>query len=112
MRSQQKRFDAFSWRYNVERPHEALDMQRPANLFKASGRLYPRRQRRPEYPAHFETRKVSDAGDIKVGGHPIFVAKSLAGQTVGLEPTDDQLFTLHFYGFVLGKVDTALNTFI
>jgi len=109
---QQGSFDAFRQRYNVERPHEGLQMQRPANVFRASSRPYPRRARGPEYPAQFETRKVNANGAIKLLGVPIFVAQALAGQTIALEPTDDQLYTLHFYNFVLGKVDTETNAFI
>ncbi|HEX2061040.1 MAG TPA: IS481 family transposase [Thermoanaerobaculia bacterium] len=109
---QQKRFDEFVHRYNVERPHEGISMQRPANLFTCSARPYPRRQRGPEYEAHFETRKVTDTGEIKLHGHPIFIAQSLAGQTVGLEPIDEHLYAVHFYRFRIGKVDTDQNTFI
>lgn len=61
---QQKRFDEFVDRYNIERPHEGITMERPANLFTCSPRPYPRRQRGPEYEAHFETRKVTDTGEI------------------------------------------------
>jgi putative transposase len=110
--AQQKRFDGFMVRFNIERPHEGLGMQRPANVFTASPRPYPRRLSPPDYPAHFETRKVSGTGEIKLGGHQIFIAKALSGYTIGLEPTAEQLFTIHFYDFILGKVDTALNTFI
>lgn len=109
---QQGSFDAFRQRYNFERPHEGIGMQRPANVFRASSRPYPRRARGPEYPAHFQTRKVSANGAIKLLGAPIFVAHALAGQTVALEATDEQLYTLHFYDFVLGKVDTETNAFI
>jgi hypothetical protein len=108
---QQESFDAFRRRYNFERPHEGIGMQRPANVFRASSRPYPHRTRKPEYPAHFETRKVSANGTIKLLGAPIFIAHALAGHTVALEPTDDQLYTVHFYDFALGKLDTDKNTF-
>ena len=109
---QQERFDDFRLRYNVERPHEGIGMQRPANVFRASSRPYPRRTRRPEYPSHFETRKVSTNGAIKLLGVPIFIAEALSGHVLALEPTEDQIYTVHFYDFVLGKVDTAKNTFL
>ncbi len=109
--SQQKIFDAFRTRFNTERPHEGIGMQRPANVFKASPRPYPRKPRRPEYPSHFEPRKVNAAGVIKLHGSSIFIAHALAEHTVALEPTDEQLYTVHFYDFVIGKVDAAVNTF-
>jgi len=110
--AQQKRFDEFTNRYNVERPHEGIAMQRPAHVFSGSSRPYPRRQRTPEYEAHLETRKVTTTGEIKLRGRPIFIAQSLAGQTIGLEPIGDHLYEVHFYAFRIGKVDTDQNTFI
>lgn len=108
---QQRSFDAFVERYNTERPHEALDMQRPVNVFKPSRRPY-RSPDPPEYPAHFERRKVTSIGQIRLRNRQIFVSSALAGQTIGLEPTSEHLYTVHFYDFVIGKVDTAQNTFI
>jgi Integrase core domain len=37
---QQERFDAFAREFNAERPHEALDMKCPAELYLASSRPY------------------------------------------------------------------------
>ena len=37
---QQARFDAFVQRYNQERPHQALGMKVPADLYRRSSRLY------------------------------------------------------------------------
>lgn len=112
MSHQQKSFDAFRARYNHERPHEGIGMQRPAKVFKPSVRPYPRSPRRPEYPGHLERRKVTTAGTIKLHAHAIFIAHALAGHTIALECTDDQLYTVHFYDFIIGKLDTAENRFI
>lgn len=110
--AQQKKFDEFVRRHNLERPHEALGMDRPVTVYRPSPRPYPRSRPKPHYAAHFETRKVSGTGEIKLHGHQIFIGKALDGHTIGLEPTDERLFTVHFYNFVIGKVDQALNTFI
>lgn len=108
---QQRSFDAFVERYNAERPHEALDMRRPVNVFKPSSRPY-RAPDLPDYPAHFERRKVTSIGQVRLRNRQIFVTSALAGQTIGLEPIGEYLYTVHFYDFVIGKVDTAQNTFI
>lgn len=110
--SQQKSFDAFVERYNIDRPHEGIGLQRPANVFKPSTRAYPRSPRKPAYPPHFQPRRVSGNGCIKMGGRPIFVAHALKDHLIGLEPADEQLYTVHFYEFIIGAVDTAENTFI
>jgi putative transposase len=110
--AQQKKFDDFIQRYNIERPHEGIDMQRPANLFKSSARPFPRRRPRPEYPAHFELRTVSANGAIKWQNHSIFIAHPFQGQSVGIEPTDEGICTVHFYGFTIGKIDEREHLFI
>jgi transposase InsO family protein len=111
-KAQQRAFDAFQQRYNFERPHESLEMQRPAQVFTASPRAYPRRLRGPEYPGHFEPRKVGSNGCIALEGRVIFIAHALAAETIALEPTDEQLYTVHFHSFAIGKVDMASNKFI
>jgi hypothetical protein len=61
---------------------------------------------------HFEVRTISDHGDLRFQGERIFVTEALRGQSVGLEEVDEHLWVVHFYRFVIGKLDTALNTFI
>ena len=112
MPAQQKCLDAFQRFYNVDRPHEALDMQRPANAFRPSPRPYPRSIRKPDYAAHFETRKVDAGGYIKWRNHRIFVADPLAGHVLGLESTAEDICTVHFYNFVIGKLDERNNIFV
>ena len=110
--AQQKKFNEFIECYNLERPHEGIDMQRPASVFQSSPRPFPRYQRKPQYAAHFETRKVSESGNIKWQNHGIFIAHPFRGQTLGIEPTDDGICTVHFYGFIVGKIDERTGDFI
>jgi transposase InsO family protein len=53
---QQARFDEFVKEFNEERPHEAIDMKRPAELYAPSPRRYDARTRiplaRPRRPRH------------------------------------------------------------
>lgn len=111
-RAQQKRFDEFLYMYNVERPHEAIAMERPANLYKGSPRPFPKNKPRPEYEAHLENRKVSSSGAIKWRDHEIFITEPLGGETVALEPTDDGIWTVRFYRFLIGKIDERENRFL
>jgi putative transposase len=111
-KAQQKRFDAFVRMYNFERPHEAIDQQRPAKLFNGFARPFPRRRPTPEYADRAEKRKVSSSGSIKWRDKQIFVSSTLAGQTIALEPVDESLWTIHFYDFVIGKLDESRNEFV
>jgi transposase InsO family protein len=49
---QQERFDAFVEEFNCERPHEALDMKRPAEVYTPSPRPHPVKLPEPTYPTH------------------------------------------------------------
>lgn len=104
-RAQQARFDTFRTTYNEERPHEGIQMQRPARLYTPSPRPFPRRVPSPDYPAWWETRKVSSRGQIHWHHRPIQVSEAFAGQTIAFEPIDDGLWNIHFYRMTVGRFD-------
>ena len=52
----------------------------PATRYQASPRALPRRVPPVEYPAHFDTRRVYDHGDIHWQGRRLFVSEALAGE--------------------------------
>ena len=81
----QQRYDRFLERYNHQRPHEALGMERPAQRYQASGRSYTGRVPHWSYPGSLEERVVDAAGTLRVGGRRYFVCEALAHQTVALE---------------------------
>jgi putative transposase len=112
MGAQQKRFNEFNRRYNVERPHEGLGMQRPARVFQNSPRPYPHSVAKPQYDAHVEVRKVSSGGRIKWQDESIFISEVLKGQLVGVERTGDGICTLQFYRFTIGKIDEREKLFV
>jgi hypothetical protein len=77
-----------------------------------SPRSYPKRRSLPEYPTQWEKRKVLPGGEIKWKQAQIFISHALAGQTIGLEATDVDLWTVHFYRFQPGKLDQRDSRFI
>lgn len=109
--AQQKRFDAFTYMYNVERPHEAIGQDRPAKRFNGFARPFPKRKPKPEYASVMEKRKVSVSGDIKWRDQKIFISTTLAGKTIALDAIDDGVWQVHFFGFAIGKIDERTNEF-
>src|SRR3990172_6507409 len=94
---QQTCFNRFRREYNEERPHEALGQRTPASLYTPSARAYPRRLATPEYPPEWEVRKVRACGGIKWDGHDVDLTQNLAGEHVGLEPTEaDGIYVVRF----------------
>lgn len=106
MKAQQKRFDAFERFYNEERPHEALNLDRPVHHYRGSeGREYPSKILPPEYPAHFETRLVGAVGTFRWKGDFVFVGSPLSGHRIGFEPRSEWLWDIHYYDFRIGVFD-------
>lgn len=105
LRRQQEAFDRFRQEYNWERPHEALQMKTPGELYLPNGRSYPTRLGKPEYSVEWETRSVGPCGTMTWRNAKIFVGKVLAGEAIGLEPVDDGQWKLWFFGYPLGIFD-------
>lgn len=112
LKGQQLMFDRFMDKYNFERPHEGIAMQRPGRIYGGSPRPFPRRSLRPEYEAHWEKRKVLPGGDIKWRQKQIFFSHALAGRTVALQATEAGLWTVHFHRFRIGKFDETASKFL
>lgn len=105
LRAQQKSFDRFRQEYNWERPHEALEMKTPADLYVPSSRYYPSRLREPEYSDEWKVRAVGPCGTMRWQNAKIFVGKVLAGEMVGMEPIAEGQWKLWLFGYPLGIFD-------
>jgi transposase InsO family protein len=88
---QQAKFDAFVHDFNNERPHEALDMKYPAEVYKPSTRPY-RGIGELSYPFHDRTALVTCCGRICIYKKKINLSTSLAGQAVGIKEVDDGIW--------------------
>ncbi len=104
-RAQQRKFNRFREEFNLERPHEALDMQMPASCYERSPREMPNRLPPLEYPDRFEVRYVSANGGIRWKKHAwVNVSTVCIGEYVGLEEIDDGLWDVYFGALRLGRL--------
>ena len=108
--AQQRRFDAFRTEYNEERPHQALGGKTPADLWRPSSRPYPAVLPKPEYPAHFETRLISNAGCFRFKKQVVFLSQALKQEWIGLEEIDDGKWSVHFYDVLLARLEERSMT--
>lgn len=102
---QQERLDCWREEFDFERPHEALDQRPPAEVYRASPREMPERIPEPEYPGHYEVRRVRRMGTIKLRGREIYVSEPLAHERIGLEEVRDGVWSIHFYAREVGRLD-------
>jgi transposase InsO family protein len=106
--AQQEKFDAFVADFNHDRPHEALEMRRPAELYSPSAGSYPRQLDSITYPLHDVTSRVASIGSIKsakVSPHWIFLGRAFVGHNVGLRELPDGRWLVTFAKMDLGYVD-------
>ena len=103
-RAQQRKFNAWRQEYNEVRPHEALDMSTPAQLYQRSPREMPSKLAGMEYPDRFEVRYVSANGGIRWRKQWVNVTSALVGEHVGLEAIDDGLWDVYFGVMKLGRL--------
>jgi putative transposase len=101
---QQARFDDFIDCYNHERPHQALDMRYPGELYAASLRPY-RGLGELAYPFHDRTITVTHCGRICFGRRKINLSLALAGQNVGVKQVTDRVWLVSFMQYDLGFFD-------
>lgn len=105
---QQAKFDRFMHEYNQERPHQALGMRYPAELYSTSPRRY---QGLPplEYPLHDQTITVTQCGRLCFGGRKINLSAVFAGQDVGVREVADHVWLISYMHYDLGFFDDQCN---
>lgn len=109
---QQIRFDRFRREYNDERPHESLNQETPATRYSASPRVFPPFLPELIYPAHFEVRTVTESGAINFRSRRFQLSTALTNQEIGLEETEEDLWTVSFGPLTLGTLHYPSSTFI
>ena len=114
---QQDRFDEFIHCFNLERPHQALKMRYPGELYTPSSRPY---KGLPElaYPFHDRTITVTHCGRICLGKRKINLSQVFAGQSVGIKEVSDRIWLVSFMHYDLGffdhetcRLESATNPF-
>ncbi len=74
----------FREEYNCLRPHEALQMRTPHQVWHKSERSFRESCPRWEYPAGSEVREVDHTGQFHLHRHRYYVSKALSGREVGV----------------------------
>jgi hypothetical protein len=103
-RAQHRRFERWRHEFNHIRPHEAIGMQRPAQLYQRSTRRLNDYDIRVRYPKDFLVKRLSPNGTLRHQGHCYFVGEALAGVPVGLYHNPSGLTELHFANIHLGDL--------
>jgi len=106
---QQAKFDDFIEEFHQQRPHEALGMKCPAELYTASPRPYDGIPE-PHYPFHDRTVNVTSCGRLCLYRKKINLSTSLAGQAVGVKEVENGIWLVSFMDYDLGYIDLEEKT--
>jgi putative transposase len=101
---QQARFDAFVDQFNRERPHQALAMKVPADVYTRSARAY-RGLEELTYPFHDATFTVTQCGRICFKTRKVNLSQVFAGQNVGVTQVGERVWLVTFMRYDLGYFD-------
>lgn len=105
---QQARFDEFIEEFNSRRPHQALGMKFPSELYGPSPRPFGSL---PElhYPFHDRVITVTDCGRICLRNKKVNFSKVFAGQDVGIKEVADGIWLVSFMSYDMGYFDFEAN---
>jgi transposase InsO family protein len=108
--AQQQRLDRWRKEFNEERPHEALGMRVPADVYQASARRLDERIKPRLYDPGTRTLPVSAAGFVALNGGSCYVGESFAGVDVALERDEESgLLLVRYANVKLGSLDESAN---
>jgi putative transposase len=106
----QAALDLWRHEFNHERPHQALEMRCPAQLYRPSERSFKGNPDELTYAA-MSTRPVNHSGQINWEKQKLFISSSLAGWSVGLKVAENGLIAVWFARLLLGHIDPATASF-
>lgn len=108
--TRQAHLDEWRHTFNHQRPHEALAMKAPADIYRSSDKPYTPGAAQLEY-RHMTTRRVQKHGYIKWANQRIFLSTALAGRDVGVEAVAKDRSNVWFGRLRLGQIDVGTASF-
>jgi transposase InsO family protein len=92
----QEVFSSFRHEYNYLRPHDALGLRRPAEVYRPSSTRYSEKMQTFEYPKDYKVKKVYSKGQITYEGKEWHIHQAMAGEYVGIKSLHDKSYEVYF----------------
>jgi transposase InsO family protein len=107
---EQAAWDLWRQSFNYERPHEALGMRCPGELYRSSERKYEGTPEDLSYPTML-ARRVHQKGYLHWCNERIYLSAALAGWSVGLQFKGQGQYQVWFGRLLLGELDESTAHF-
>ncbi len=97
------------WRtkYNEVRPHEAIEMLCPADVYIPSKRLYPDRIEPYEYNDMNRILKVNYKGYLHFDRKEFYLSEAMAGAELEMRPLGSSFFALCYRNFQIAEINVS-----
>ena len=96
------------WRdcYNNERPHEALGMKCPSDIYVHSNREYHDAVSKYEYGGEYHVVKVNSWGYVRFDHFQIYLSETMIGEYIEFRPNQNgKTFVACYRNFCIGEFD-------
>jgi len=108
----QAAFDVWRNVFNDDRPHEALGMKRPSEIYRKSERKYESGDFQIDYPLEYAKRLVSKSGTIRIDNCRIPISTAIGAWHVGLKKTGASCYSVWLGSLYLGSINLETQSFV
>jgi hypothetical protein len=105
LKHHQRMFDKWKKEFNEVRPHEALGMKTPSEIYVKSDRKYCGPEVEVDYHGKMISRMVNDRGYFNLKTKRIFVGNPFSGYYVGVKERTDKWTEVWFGELKLGEIN-------
>ena len=98
------------WRdkYNNQRPHEALNMMCPADVYVPSQRIYSDEVKRFEYGGNYHVIKVNSWGYVRFDKWQVYLSDTMIGEYIEFRPNESgEAFSACYRNFKIAEFSTS-----
>ena len=103
----QKKFTNWREKYNNIRPHEALGMKTPGEVYEPSQRRYPETIKQFDYGGEYHVIKVNSWGYVRFHKWQVYLSETMIDQYIEFRPSPDgESFIACYRNFKIAEFDT------
>lgn len=103
----QTKFRLWQDKYNNLRPHEALGMRTPGEVYEPSQRQYESKVKEFEYGGEHHVLKVNSWGYVRFNGWQVYLSETMANQYIEFRTSSDgETFVACYRNFKIAEFDT------
>ena len=103
----QNKFSIWRDKYNNIRPHEALGMKRPGEVYEPSQRQYSDTIKKYEYGGEYHVIKVNSWGYVRFDKWQVYLSETMIDRHIEFRPSPDgETFVACYRNFKIAEFDT------